>query len=144
MTVDGLAFDTFSMSMTEAEWDIITENNNYIRLKYSNRFNELTKKEYLEGTSKLKRLKDKKDLTEEVAKDRHALVRIMKLTLGDFSPQLRLKSIPKDISILGTKAAKFSQKDYLSNLKAKVLEQYRKEGSVNSFNVPLAAQQLVL
>lgn len=113
-------------------------------MKFSNRFNELTKKEYLEGTSKLKRLQDKKDLDEAVLKERHALVRIMKLTLGDFSPQLRLKAIPKNLSIIGTKAGKFSQKEYLSKLKAKVLEHYRKEGSSNDFDVHLAAQQLVL
>jgi hypothetical protein len=130
-TVDGLAFDDFSVSLTVAEWEIITEAMNKIRLDFANEIKEKSSPDYHMINSKQKKLSDKKDLEKRIHEARGPLLQIMKLNKDDLHPSDQL-SLLKEIDLnSSTKKISFERKKALALAKTKILKAYRVDKSID-------------
>jgi hypothetical protein len=130
-TVDGMAFDDFSQTLSALEWEIITANMNEIRLAFAQKIREKATEKYHMETSKKVKLMDKEELDREINAARHPLVRIMKLTLEDFHRETQL-FVSSKLNIRGSsKNVKFDRKDLLAKVKSVILEQYRSNNGLD-------------
>jgi hypothetical protein len=130
-TVDGLAFDDFSVSLIVAEWEIITEAMNKIRLDFANEIKEKSSPDYHMINSKQKKLSDKKDLEKRIHEARGPLLQIMKLNKDDLHPSDQL-SLLKEIDLnSSTKKISFERKKALALAKTKILKAYRVDKSID-------------
>lgn len=120
-TVDGLAFDAFSIILSATEWDQITLCNNRIKLKYADSMREMQTAEFHANTSKTEKIRRKRALDAEISKEQIPLVKIMKLNLEDFHHSLQLKAIPKDLFNMESSKVKFNRKEFLALAKRAVL-----------------------
>jgi hypothetical protein len=126
-TVDGMAFDEFSMSLSALEWEQITLNMNSIRLEYSKEIRDISTPEYHFTTSKQKKISDKKTLDENIEKSRIPLVRIQKITLEDLhrDTQTKIQSLLKIKS--SDKKVRYDRKALLAKVRTVILHAYRKD-----------------
>lgn len=130
-TVDGLAFDDFSVSLDVAEWEIITEAMNKIRLDFAAEIKEKSSVAYNMNTSKQKKLSDKKDLDKRIHEARGPLLQILKLTKDDLHESDQ-KSIMKISSLKdSTKRISFDRKKQLSVAKQKILFAFRQNPEID-------------
>jgi hypothetical protein len=130
-TIDGMAFDEFSMSLTALEWEQITANMNMIRLKFAEKVREQSTEEYHNKFSKLKKLEDKASLEADIDKERIPLVRIQKLTLEDLHRETQLKIQ----SLLNIKSSnhklRYDRKALLAKVRSTILLEYRKNNHLD-------------
>jgi hypothetical protein len=130
-TVDGMAFDDFSMSLTAFEWEQITQNMNEVRLQYADRIRQLQDENYQLHTSKHKRVNDKRALDSDMNAARIPLVRIHKLTLDDLHHVTQTQIFAK-LSIAGSdKKLKYDRKAHLASVKQVILTAYRKDPNLD-------------
>jgi hypothetical protein len=124
-TVDGMAFDEFSLSLTALEWEEITKNMNEIRLNFAERIRRLSSEKYQMTTAKAQKIVDKADLDKEIDTARIALVKIMKLTPEDLHRVTQAKIISNVNIKDGSKKIRYDRRDAMAQVKAKVLAYYR-------------------
>jgi hypothetical protein len=130
-TVDGMAFDEFSMSLTALEWEQITANMNSIRLEYAKEIRDLSSPVYHYTTSKQKKLQDKRDLDGRIEQARIPLVKIQKLTLEDLhrETQIRIQTL---LNIKHpSKKMRYDRKALLAKVRNVILCAYRKDGNLD-------------
>jgi len=85
-------------------------------------FRKYSSPEYHFVTSKKQKLADKKELDENVSRERSTLAKISKLTLGDFPASVRL---PGELNLFrkgGPGLTKASRKDKIAGLRLQVLK----------------------
>jgi hypothetical protein len=130
-TIDGLAFDDFSVSLSAVEWEIIIEAMNKIRLDFAAEIKEKASVNYNLNTSKKNKIEDLRDLNERIHAARGPLLQIMKLNKEDLHPDDQA-SIIKGISLAhSNKKIAFDRKSTLALAKNKILEAYRKNPSID-------------
>jgi hypothetical protein len=129
--VDGLAFDDFSISLSVAEWEIITETMNKIRLDFAAEIKKLSDAKYHETTPKNEKLAAKQELDKKIYEARGPLVNILKLTKDDLHPDDQL-SILKTVSLRdSTKKIAAERKGKLAFAKNRILEAYRLNNEID-------------
>jgi hypothetical protein len=124
-TVDALAFDDFAVSLTAAEWEIIMQSMDNIRLEFAKKVQEKSTREYHFTTSKKQKLKDKSELDSEIQSARHPLDQIQRLSIDDLHQSTQM-AIVTSLKLTDTsKKIKYDRKSMLAKVKAKILDAYR-------------------
>jgi hypothetical protein len=124
-SVDGMAFDDFSVNLSVSEWEIITEAMNKIRLDFSQEIKEMSSSNYHFNTTKAKKLSDKKDLDQRINNARGPLLQILKLNKDDLHQADQLNLLKGIKLSMSSKKIRFERKAKMALLKTKVLEAYR-------------------
>jgi hypothetical protein len=104
---------------------------NQIRLDFADRVAELQKASYHENTSKKQKLIDKNNLDAAINASRIPLLKIMKLTIEDLHRDVQSLITAKLSLSDSSKKIRYDRKHFLSLVKSKILEAYRKDNSID-------------
>jgi hypothetical protein len=130
-SVDGMAFDEFSISLSVVEWELITANMNAIRLENADSVRKLSCRLYNETTSKRDKVAHKKALDAKISKAQITLVKILKIRIEDLHRSDQMSILTKMSIDESAKGNKFTRKQQLSIAKKKILLAYRKDENLD-------------